>query len=552
MLNMHKIILFIRNWLNFSTEPPEVSSLSRVRSVLRGYRIMRSEGKHNLMKSLRYQLTETKVNESINLPFAKFIMPYDDKTEELSFRQYLLLKLIGTRLNGSVLSYLYNGEKLSFPLPYEWIKVLEKNGIKVSRLNSLVLFNIFAIKQFTLSFVNFFKLNFKNLLSQFQKNNNCKDFIYFFGLQPECIPPLNGNFQYNIIEWYLRWDGREKNINQIKHSLNVDDIDYRGIEIKSESYLPRLNNVFGFLYFFFWSLISLILSFIFLIFGFPKFAILLSEIQKAKLFELANNSEIGKDYLNNNGNMIYRPIWTYAAEKRGAKVTLYNWSAGFPDILGSHGYPPPEIGQTTQNWPFVIQWSPLYTEFLKSIIKDKKTQLINVPPIYFSDIEPIIFKSSKPIIAVFDVTPQKTFFHDILIPSVEYRTYLVGKQFLEDIYSLAQKHGFEIIWKRKRGFISNHSKAYIKFCEKFVKQDGIIEVDPRSSAFYLVQQCVATISMPFTSTALVAQSFQKPSIYYDPTMKLFKHDRGAQDLSFMIGKNELDNWMSNLKMSLKI
>jgi len=509
------------------------------------------EGKHNLINVIRAQLTETELKVTMTLPFSSFILINDEKLNELSYRQYLLLKLIGTRLNGSILSFLYNKKSITFPLPKEWRNVLESNDIKINHFLTHIVFNIFAIKQFALAFATFLKININNLIFLLRKKSNAKPYIYFFDLQHDCIPPMNGNFRYNIIEWYLNWEGREKNITQIRHSLRIENRNYKGVEILSDSYLPRIKNLLGVFIYFYWSLTSLILSFIYLIIGFPKFAILLSEIQKAKLFELADRSEIAKDYLNNIGNMIYRPIWTYAAVKKGAKVTLYNWAASFPDILAPHGYPPPGIGETTQNWPFVIQWSPKYPEFLRTIIKNKNTQVREVPPIYFSDIEPIEIKSIKPIISVFDVTPQKSFFHAISATSVEYRTYLIGKQFLEDIYELSQKHGFEILWKRKRGFISNHSKAYIKFCDKFVQQPGIIEINPGSSAFYLVQQCVASISMPFTSTALVAKSFKIPSIYYDPTKRLFKSDRGAQGIPFMIGKEELESWMLELKINLQ-
>lgn len=544
-------ITSIRNYLNACTEPPEVISITRVRNVLRGYRIMRMEGKHNLINVIRAQLTETELKVFMTLPLSSFILINDEKLNELSYRQYLLVKLIGTRLNGSILSFLYNKKSIAFPLPKEWRNVLESNDIKMNHFLNHILFNIFATKQFALAFVTFFKININNLIFLLRKKSNAQPYIYFFDLQHDCIPPLDGSFRYNIFEWYLNWEGRERNISQIRHSLQIEDRNYKGVEILSDSYLPKIKNVLGVFIYFYWSLTSLIFSFIYLIIGFPKFAILLSEIQKAKLFELADKSEIAKDYLYNNNNMIYRPIWTYAAEKKGAKVILYNWSAGFPDILGPHGYPPPGIGQTTQNWPIVLQWSPLYTEFLRTIIKNKDTQVREVPPIHYSDIEPIEIKSTKPIISVFDVTPQKSFFHAILAPSVEYRTYLIGKHFLEEIYELCQKHGFDILWKRKRDFILNHSKAYVKFCDKFVQQPGIIEINPRSSAFYLVKQCVASISMPFTSTALVAKSFNIPSIYFDPTKRLFKSDRGAQGIPFMIGKEELESWMLELKISLQ-
>ena len=546
---MKKIFLKIRNYLNFSTEPPEIISLNRVRNVLRGNRIIRKKGNHTLMQDIYAQITETPIIDSDSRIFDKFILGNRKIIGGLAYRQYLLFKLTGTRLSATVLSSLYSLQEISHPLPNEWIKVLQNNGVKVSCNSSKFLFFIFGIKMFVNAFGSFFKLNMINVLFIFKKERTGKH-IYLFDLQESCFPPLDGTFTHNIVHWYLSWEGRREGISQIRHEVKIEDRKYQDIEIVNDSYLPRLDSMFGVICFFYWSFFSLILSFFSLILGYPKYAILLSEMQKAKMFELARKSSIAKEYLFNNANMIYRWIWTYNAEDQGAKITLYNWSAGFTDILGSHGYPPPDRGESIQNWPNILQWSSLYANHIRSVIKDQRTQIKLVPPIFFNDIKPIVINSNKPIITIFDVTPQKPFFHDILTPSVEYRTYENGKQFLEDIYESAQKLGFDILWKRKRDFESNHSKQYIKFCSKFIQQTGVIEVDPKSSAFVLVQKGVATISMPFTSTALVAQSFQKPSIYYDPTMRLFKNDRGAQGIPFVIGKNELDNWMEELKNSI--
>lgn len=547
---MKKQIAKVRNYLNICTEPPEIISLNRVRDVLKGYRSMREGNNHKLLKNVRAQFTNTKLKSRF-VPFSKFILPFKDEVVELAYRQYLLLMLVGTRLNASVLAHLSNKKPLAFPLPDEWLEVLQCNEIKVSKSKSKLLFFLFALKHLIIAAVDFLKYCCVNFTHQFKKyKQDYSNFIYFFGLSPDSLPPEDGSFRYNIIEWYLSWDGREKDITEIRHSVDTarQCFYHKDVKIRKASYLPKIENTSDYIQFVLWGIGSLLISFFFLFVGRLKYAILLREIQKEKIFSLADTTTIGKDYLNNNENMIYRPLWTYAAEQKGARVTLYNWSAGFPDIKGPHGYPPTEIGQTSQNWPIILQWSKLYSDYLQSIISSKETVIKVVPPIYFSDSTQTKYHSNNPIVAVFDVTPQRKYFHDILIPSVEYRTYLIGKQFLEEIYELARLNGFDIMWKRKRNFvITNHSSAYIKFSEKFSKLPGVIEVDPRISAFQLVQQSVGVISMPFTSTSLVAEAFNKPSVYYDPTLKLYKDDRGTQGLPLILGKTELDQWFQSLK-----
>ena len=152
---MKKIFLKIRNYLNFSTEPSEIISLNRVRNVLRGNRIIRKKGNHTLIQDIYAQITETPIIDSKSRIFDKFILGNRKIIGGLAYRQYLLFKLTGTRLSATILSYLYSLQEISHPLPNEWIKVLQNNGVKVSYNSSKFLFFIFGIKMFDKFVYNF-------------------------------------------------------------------------------------------------------------------------------------------------------------------------------------------------------------------------------------------------------------------------------------------------------------------------------------------------------------------------------------------------------------
>jgi polysaccharide biosynthesis PFTS motif protein len=49
--------------------------------------------------------------------------------------------------------------------------------------------------------------------------------------------------------------------------------------------------------------------------------------------------------------------------------------------------------------------------------------------------------------------------------------------------------------------------------------------------------------MPFTSTALIARSFDINSIYYDPSGELYLDDQGAQGIKVINDKNDLNNYL---------
>lgn len=533
----------LRNFFNLNTEPPEVYSFKKAIAVMRGYEKLRNAKKNSFVKEIYEEITLTKIGSTL-FYFNVLNKSSYFKEIEIAFRQYLIFNLIGTRLSASILANISNNKPLVFPMPVEWARVLKKKNINVSICKSNLLYLIFALKQLISSVVFFFNVIFDNI---FNKSNKSKsNFIYILYLTKNCFPPENGSFHYNIIDWYINWGAKIKNLDEIQHDLQINSYIHRDINIKYSPLMPKIKSVKYFIIFIIFGFLNIFLSILNLFAGKLNNAIFLKEILKSKLFDMAETSELAKEYLFNNENMKYRPFWTYSAEMKGSKITLYNWSAGFADFLGYQGYPPTGLGEKIQNWPTILQWSEPYANYLQTIILSNKTKIRLVPPIYYSDVDSPINKFEKPVILIFDVTPQKKYFHDILTPYVEYRTFSIGKKFLEDIYFVAKKCNFDILWKRKRAFHSNHSKSYIKFCNIYSQLPGVIEVDPGISAFRLVQEADIVISMPFTSTGIVAASFKKPSIYFDPVNILFKGDRGAQGIPLISGKAELEDWIKKL------
>ena len=537
----------IRNFMNAAAEPPEIWSLKRVRNVLKGYKILKSSDDKRLVNRIVEQITESELTANRGV-FSNIFFPFNTAINDRSYSQYLLINLIGTRLHASILCYLSGKSLVKAPLPKSWIDVLNKNKIGVSNQSSAILFFLFTLKKFFYGIVVYFQFlfkNFRNLL--FGNEQPIVESTYFSGLIKDCLPPENGSFSYNIIEWYLSWDGRDQSVKRICHDVKKGEYNYRDHVIESADPFPLINGYVNFIKYVAWGFISIVIAFLNLLIGKYRYAIMLSEIHKAKMVLLANKNVLGKEYFFNNLNIAYRPLWTYAAEQKGAKIIYYNWAASFSDFLSPDGYKTTDLGEKLMSYPNILQWSPQYSSYLQSIYQTEWTNLEIVPPIYFSDSGNVPPKSEKPTIVVFDVTPQRRYFHDILVPFVEYRTFENGKKFLEDIYEIAMAEGYDIVWKAKRSFTSHHSKAYIKFYQKFADMPGIIIADPSTSAFRLVQNADIIVSMPFTSTSLIGNAYSVPSVYYDPFFIISKQDRGANGLPLLSGKDELRQWIKSLK-----
>jgi polysaccharide biosynthesis PFTS motif protein len=68
--------------------------------------------------------------------------------------------------------------------------------------------------------------------------------------------------------------------------------------------------------------------------------------------------------------------------------------------------------------------------------------------------------------------------------------------------------------------------------------------------YKIINNSSMVISMPFTSTALIAQELGKPTIFYDPSSRLFKDDPAAHGIQVISSVVDLEKWVvSNLRIS---
>ena len=83
---------------------------------------------------------------------------------EHSLNQYLVVRLFNQRLISSLLlGYMNNHKKIVCMLPSQWIDIIEKNGIKVNRFLSGMLYFGLCFLYFGYGVKTFFKLLFCNL-----------------------------------------------------------------------------------------------------------------------------------------------------------------------------------------------------------------------------------------------------------------------------------------------------------------------------------------------------------------------------------------------------
>jgi polysaccharide biosynthesis PFTS motif protein len=118
--------------------------------------------------------------------------------------------------------------------------------------------------------------------------------------------------------------------------------------------------------------------------------------------------------------------------------------------------------------------------------------------------------------------------------------------FLIDISDAVADRGLVMAHKPKRTVGRLLHRGYARLLEQLREEAHVFHVHPDTSAAVLVSQCIAVISAPFTSTALIAREMGIPSAFYDPLGIIQKDDRGARGLPIVTGRDELREWLRNL------
>lgn len=491
---------------------------------------------HEIKKELYFSKVE--------IHFFKYI--YSTNNDNLNFfiTQILNLFLLNTDFNKKVLLSLYNKKKFSHPLPLLYINILKNYNLKINKTKSLILYILFIYKAFFSALLNHLII-LKQILLNTKPIISKSKAVFFADIQEGCIPS-NSNNIYNIINWYIN-NNVDKDILEIKHNVNSkSDFTKDRFTIKSEIPISYyLQNIYEKIDFISWSIIFLIYNiFCLLTFKFTNILIYNQAIE-ARIYQIINNTYLPKEIYFSISSFALKPLWTYVVEEKGTIVINYSYASSFQGFKTDNTYIDQEYFFENTKWKHIYQWSLNYHNYIKSRVPHNVTvHLVN--PIYYSDSNFILEKSSNKFVGVFDVTPLESDISCTYIPEIRYRTTQNSILFLNDIYEAANSNNYILLWKRKRKFNSIHSNEYIKFCLEFEKRKNVIVVDSEASAFKIIQYCNICISVPFTSTALIAKHYNIKSIYYDPTNLLYMNDRGAQGIQLIQSKNNLLNYIKNV------
>lgn len=472
------------------------------------------------------------------------------------------MRFAGQKLNFEIQQSLAcSSRKIIYPLPNEWQTLFQKHGLNVARrrCSALFSFKIFCIWAFgvlqilghiTQQICGLKRLYFKK---QFSKS---RPYIFFDMLNAENINSTEKRGVFDIISWYSQWKGRENDVRILRHNCKEKKLSFeRGdtlIEYQSGP-TPTLRKINDLCHFICWGAATAFLSCIHMVCGRWWYGLLLYQAPLAALFRLSDSNEIAKHYYFHQNGMFVRRLWTYEAEHRGAGISLYFYSTNSETHKTKNGYLTPMYGFRLMNWPRYLVWNSFHADFIKRSKNSTYGNVEVVGQIWFADNGKPLPQLPEKFFSIFDTTPIRPSVYAKLGLDNQYLTYSTVNQFLNDILLVSKNLNFHIAIKPKRvtktQANNRYDNRYSNKIERMAKCSLVTTVDPGISAQRLIEASEVVISLPFSTTAIIAMEMKKPTVFYDPFGKAFPDDRAAYGIQIISGRQQLEKWIKKLKIT---
>lgn len=518
---------------------------ARLRRIMRGYRILKQLGQLDRISVVKQALTEHPLGLS-RQDFAAFFMGEGAAMGEVIVRQYLLVRIGGVNLNCALLQALSHEQGcVVFPLPRAWRDIVEQHGFKVAHFKSAVLWQSYVCALLLHGVVQIGRVALAGIRSGKNTSVNQKPYAYFSDLGAGNLPQRsNGSQSHDVVSWYLQWPGRKADIEAIRHSvagslpISVGDV----AVIPQYGPLAALPGWRAAINFVIWGGGATFFAALDCVRGRWWHALLLNQAAFAAQVRNLPVDYLAREYLFHNSSWIYRPLWTYEAERRGSTISFYFYATNCEAFKQEGRYPPMIYGWKAMTWPRYLVWDEYQADFVRRAT-GRQANLSVVGPIWFQGNAENIPTEQEVSIAVFDVTPTRASCYRTLGLDTEFYVTETVNSFLTDISDAVRRHRGSFLWKQKRDIGRRAHPSYRYFADNLGQEEHVTLVASEMSAIRVIQACTVTISLPFTSTALLARQLGKPSAYYDPTGMVQPDDRAAHGIPVLSGPEALEAWL---------
>ncbi len=512
------------------------------RGVMRGYRRLKHEGRLGWVDDCRRTLAGTSASDNIKV--SQTFFGAATAQAQLAIQQYLMVSVDSMGLFQALLFVHSKDESVFiFPLPRPWRKALKEEGVPVAELRSRIAWFIFVCGMFVYGLLAIAKYGLSAARSR--KTPTLSQTAFFDALGPGNLPRTDGGKSYDIFSWYEAWPDRSPDVTGLAHtiagggdrSVSGLSLQYRPNAISYPRSLRGYAAVARIL------VSEIAISLFDLLRGRWWHSLMLSEGVKSAMVRCADPGDLASDYLFHNSGWVYRPIWTYEAEKRGSRVLFYFYSTNCETFKRKEGYPAQTGYWELCTWPVWLVWDQAQAEFVWRAVGKADVRIVGA--IWFADNALELPDIPANTVAVFDVQPMRSSIYEGLALPTEYYVPEVACRFAEDVFQVCSDLDTAVTWKRKRDVGKRVHQAYGKLLKQADNVVDFVEIVPSIAAQHVIGNdgvcCV--VSMPFTSTALAARAMSKPSCYYDPSGIVQPDDRAAHDIVVIQSRDALKCWI---------
>ena len=497
--------------------------LKELTNLIRARRNLERTNKAHLINSIFKQL--------MNKPSYPDFSFGGVEISSIQIKQYTLQKLFNATATNSLIQCIAD-KKVGqiFPFPKNLRKQLELNQIKIKKLHSEIFWRFKCLTHLGFSLIKIIKIYKFNNADIFKKRVSLD--LYVHGVGKETIQiSQNAEQLDNVLSFFKKRNKTNK--------IMVYTLGKKNIDLKTDACVVE-SPFFGYsllekLHIFSFFCILLFRSLWDLIFGSGYFAFMSHEILLKKLALTINNKYLAKEYVFSQSSISYFPAWLDALSERGSLVTLFFYS---------NNIMPWQKKGLKKEWHYIynlLTW-PNYLVMDKTFGKEIKKIALNSPQIEIS--EPISLMDNNDnklefseYIAIFDITPVRlAALSNYGIFSVIYDDEF-SERFFKTIVSAASEINQPLVVKQKRSKTVPTTKRYRSLINSLSNNPKIKFLHPDTSAKRVILNCKASISMPFSSTGVVAKSFYKPAIYFDPSGDFAKNQVASLKVD-IISENE--------------
>ncbi len=431
-------------------------------------------------------------------------------------------------------------------MPEQWRRVVERHGFRVARVRSAFAWAGYVALLWGYGVTSVCRNSVRNFSAAVRTPAEPGRYTYFDKLAAGNLPqPGADGRSHDIVSWYAHWVDRIADLDALCHDVaGAAPERVNGLPVvPMPRPIPPLSSLTDAIRYAAWGATASVLAAIDMIRGRWWHALMLHEASSAALARMHAPAQLAREYLFHNSGWIYRPLWTYDAERQGSRISFYFYSTNCESFKRPNGYPIQANSWQAMSWPLYLVWDEHQAQFVRRAVGDE-ANIRTVGSIWFSTCGHELPPIPTGGVAVFDVQPWRASGYRALGLADEYYTPATSQRFLTDIHRGVSGCGGAVVFKRKRQLGHWLHPQYAATLRRLETSPYFLAVDPDISAVRVIERCALVVSMPFTSTALLAREMGKPSIYYDPHGLVQKDDRAAHGIPVVTGPDELRAWIT--------